>query len=697
MQKNNYVISAGHCKQLGATLEANGVNFAIWCPAAETLELLLFKDIDDTDPDIILLSSPIYRSTYYWHVFVEGLKAGQIYAFRIMSATRFYNSASNHIETGKVLLDPYGKRILFPKAYKRFQGNNLEENIKISAKNAVIDFSDYDWGIDCKPNHPLNRTVIYEMHVKGFTAHESSGLSEELRGTYKGMIEKIPYLVELGITAVELLPIFQYDKEDALQGHQNYWGYSPMGFFSIHEDYASNKDLMGPINEFRDLVKALHQNNIEVILDVVYNHTSEGDQNGPTYCFKGFDKQNYYIINDEGYYCNYSGCGNTFNATTSVVRNLILDSLIFWAEVMHVDGFRFDLASILSRNEKGVPQYNSATLLDIDANLRLADTKIIAEPWDAGGLYQLGSIAGAKWREWNGQFRDDVRAFLRGDEGLIQKFVNRTLGSPDIYNERKVDPQKSINFITCHDGFTLYDLVSYADKHNLDNGENNNDGNNCNYSANYGIEGETDNKAILDLRLRQCKNFMALTILSMGTPMVTMGDEVLRTQHGNNNAYCQDNEISYFNWNFTDRQKDMLLFTKKLIARRTRRSFVFARYKARQYFMLDNVLKNSKLQWHGVKPFQPDWSKNSHAIGIIIYWGDYNIYAYIFVNAYWEDLTVELPAVPGNVKKHWYMVVNTAAQSPDDAYSALSTRRFNPGLHFNVKARSLIMLVSPTV
>lgn len=697
MQRQKYVISVGHCRKLGATIEEGGVNFALWCPAAGSLELLLFEHIDDTEPYIIELNSPIFRSIYYWHVFVHGIKAGQIYAWRIRSALRYFEAATHHIEIGKVLLDPYGKRVLFPTNYKRMQGSDLKENVKVAAKNAVIDFSQYDWGVDCKPNHPLNKTVIYEMHVKGFTAHKSSGLSKEVRGTYRGLIEKIPYLVELGVSAVELLPVYQFDYGDAGGDRHNYWGYSPMAFFAPHEAYSSKRDLMGPIDEFRDMVKALHKNNIEVILDVVYNHTSEGNEHGPCYCFKGLDKRNYYIIDGNGYYSNYSGCGNTLNASRPVVRNLILQSLIFWTEVMHVDGFRFDLASILSRDEHGAPLYNPATLLDIDANVRLADTKIIAEPWDAGGLYQLGNIAGSKWREWNGQFRDDVRSFMRGDGGMIQRFVNRMLGSPDIYRDKPVDPQKSINFVTCHDGFTLYDLVSYAYKHNEDNGEDNRDGTNDNYSANYGYEGHSSNEGLNALRLRQCKNFVAITILSMGTPMITMGDEVLRTQDGNNNAYCQDNEISYLNWNFTDRQMEMYNFTKQLISWRTARNEIKPNIRHAHFNMLDNVLRNTKLQWHGAKPFQPDWSKNSHSIGTLVYWGDYNIYAYVFVNAYWEDLIIELPPVPVLHNKHWYLAVNTANPPPDDVMVGLSVQRFNAGLQFQVKSRSIIMFISPAV
>ncbi len=692
-QLQKYVISAGHCRTLGSSIENDGVNFAVWCPAASAIELLLFKSLEDDNPDVITLESQIFKSVYYWHVHVKGIGAGQIYAFRVKEAIRAYKSAQTHVEVGKVLLDPYARRVLFPKDYQRFQRADEKTNLRCCAKSVVIDMHDYDWGLDPAPRHPLNKTVIYEMHVKGFTAHPSSQVAEDLRGTYKGLIEKIPYLVELGVTAVELLPVFQFDEQDALPGKKNYWGYSPMAFFAPHESYSSDKSIMGPINEFRDLVKALHKNGLEVILDVVYNHTSEGDQNGPTYCFKGYDKQNYYIIDKNGNYGNYSGCGNTFNGTKSVVRNLILDSLIFWVEEMHVDGFRFDLASILARDDTGMPIANSPTLLDIDTNFRLADTKIIAEPWDAGGLYQLGYIAGSKWREWNGQFRDDVRSFMRGDTGTIKRFVERILGSPDIYNEREVDPQKSINFITCHDGFTLWDLVCYAYKHNDANGENNRDGSDSNWSANYGIEGETDDESLNKLRLRQAKNMLALTVLSMGTPMILMGDEILRTQKGNNNAYCQDNELSWMNWELNDRQKEMLSFTKAIIKRRTFRSRTDNRNQRTR--MLDSVLRSTKLQWHGVLPFQPDWSDNSHSIGVMVYWGTYSIYAYIFVNAFWQDLDIELPPPPKGIRKCWYPLVDTSKEPPHDAIvSSFNYKRYMAGDKVKVQARSIIMMVS---
>ena len=691
-QQNNYIVSVGHCRHLGATIEKDGVNFAVWAPDAAEIDLLLFKDVNDDEPAVIHLSSSVFKSVYFWHVFVHGVKAGQIYAYRVTKPI-INEFGQTSVEVGKSLIDPYAKRVLFPDNYTRFQPNDEKKAYRCCMKSAVIDVNEYDWGIDTLPHHSLEKTIIYEMHVKGFTADKSSGIADDIRGTYKGLIEKIPYLVELGITAVELMPVYQFDELDARPGHSNYWGYSPLVFFAPHEGYSSDKSIMGPLDEFRDMVKALHKVGIEVILDVVYNHTSEGDENGPTYCFKGLDKNGYYIIKD-GYYQNYSGCGNSLNANEPVVRNMIMDSLIFWHEKMHVDGFRFDLASILTRDKYGVPNNDSSTLLSIDGNRRLAEAKLIAEPWDAGGLYQLGAISGSKWREWNGQFRDDVRSFMRGDEGKVKKFVMRVLGSPDIYNEHKVDPQKSINFITCHDGFTLYDLVCYADKHNDDNGEHNNDGSNNNYSANYGYEGITDNKRLNDLRLRQVKNFMTITMFSLGTPMICMGDEVLRTQKGNNNAYCQDNELSYLNWDFDEDQREMFNFTKTLI--NLSRAGKLTHLNENSHHKLDKTLSNAKIQWHGTKPFQPDWSDMSHSIGFLYYYKKQEMFAYIFVNAFWEDLKIEIPSVPGHLHKCWYQIINTALGPGKDVTPFYMSTRYHAGDIIKIKSRSVLMLICPS-
>ncbi len=684
----SYRLSSGHSNVLGASIEPDGVNFAVWCRNARVMELLLFKDVNDSDPDVIVLDKPEYRSTYYWHVKVYGITHGQIYGWRVKEILR--PETGMVFDPQKVLLDPYGKRILFPDNYNRTMARYVGSNVFFCAKNAVIDMSLYDWESDERPKHPLSTNVIYEMHVSGFTKDKSSGVTPKLRGTYAGMIEKIPYLKRLGVNAVELLPVFQFDIFDARPGKNNYWGYCPMGFFAIHGEYSSNKDIYGPIDEFRDLVKALHKAGIEVFLDVVYNHTSEGDAQGPIYCFKGFDNDAYYILNNQGQYMNYTGCGNTVNASHPMVKQLIKDSLHFWAHEMHIDGFRFDLACVLSRDSHGMPLSDPPTTLSIDADRELSDVKLIAEPWDAGGLYQVGSMAGSKWREWNGQFRDDVRLFLRGDNGMVHKFANRLMGSPDIYVNDSTDPQKSINFVSCHDGFTLWDLLSYNKKHNLANGEDNRDGNDVNFSSNYGVEGEADDKEINALRLRQAKNFMLINLVSKGTPMILMGDEVLRTQKGNNNAYCQDSDISWFNWNTTQAQKEMYEFTKKLLAYRTDRGA----HKDDSYFAtLHDAIKRNQVVWHGIKPYEPDWSNSSHSIGVTVFSDSNNTWYYMYVNAWWNGLHITIPSVPESTNAHWYRLVDTSLPAPDDIYGP-NDKLCPIGHNYYIQPRSILVLIA---
>src|SRR5678809_385686 len=379
------------------------------------------------------------------------------------------------------------------------------------------------------------------MHVRGFTQHPGSGVAEARRGTYAGLLEKIPYLQDLGITAVELLPVYQFDEQDSPPGRINYCGYAPVSFFAPHQSYSSRQDPLGAVDEFRDMVKALHRANIEGILDVVYNHTAEGGHEGPTLCYRGLANDVYYILEqDRTRYSNYTGTGNTLNANHPIVRRLIMDSLRYWVEEMHVDGFRFDLASILSRDETGAVMSNPPILWDIESDPSLAGTKLIAEAWDAAGLYQVGSFVGDSWKEWNGRFRDDVRSFFRGESGAVSRVADRLVGSPEIYGHKQREAEASINFVTCHDGFTLNDLVSYNQKHNEANGEENRDGSNDNTSWNCGVEGPSDDPAIEKLRNRQVKNFLTVTLMSLGTPMFVAGDEFGQTQHGNNNAYCQD-------------------------------------------------------------------------------------------------------------------------------------------------------------
>jgi glycogen operon protein len=556
-------------------------------------------------------------------------------------------------------------------------------------KSVVADPGAYDWEGDRPLNQPSSRTIIYEMHVRGFTRHPSSGVAEKNRGTFAGLIEKIPYLRELGVTAVELMPVFQFDPQDAPPGLVNYWGYAPVSFFAPHQEYSSREDPLGPLDEFRDMVKALHRADIEVILDVVFNHTAEGDHNGPTLSFRGFDNSTYYILDqDRARYANYSGTGNTLNANQPIVRRMIVDSLRYWVEEMHVEGFRFDLAAVLGRDESGQSMPNPPVLWDIESDPALAGTKLIAEAWDAAGLYEVGSFIGDSWKEWNGRFRDDVRSFFRSDNGLVGRFADRLLGSPTIYGHKEREVEQSINYVTCHDGFTLNDLVSYNQKHNEANGEDNRDGANDNRSWNCGVEGPSDDPAVEKLRNRQVKNFLTIAMLSAGMPMVLMGDEVRRTQYGNNNAYCQDNETSWFDWDLLAKHADVHRFVTLLLnaRRRLRNTEIFER----QRISLNQLLRGANLTWHGVKVGQPDWSMSSHSVALTVEMHDERLTVHLIANAYWEPLDFELPQI-GRSGISWRRWIDTALDSPHDILPWEKVASV-PGYAYRAEPHSVVML-----
>jgi glycogen operon protein len=498
-----------------------------------------------------------------------------------------------------------------------------------------------------------------------------------------GLIEKIPYLQELGITAVELLPVFQFDEQDAPRGLVNYWGYSPVSFFAPHTGYSSRQDPLGPVNEFRDMVKALHRAGIEVILDVVFNHTAEGDDRGPTLSFRGFENDAYYILEqDRSRFANYSGTGNTLNANHPVVRRMILDSLRYWVMEMHVDGFRFDLASILARDSSGQVLSSPPVLWDIDSDPALAGTKLIAEAWDAAGLYQVGSFVGDSWKEWNGRFRDDVRDFFRSQDDTTLRMANRFLGSPDIYGYKNRDAEQSVNYVSCHDGFTLNDLVSYNQKHNEANGENDRDGANDNRSWNCGVEGPSDDPAVEQLRNRQVKNFLTTTMLALGIPMIGMGDEFRRTQLGNNNAYCLDSETNWLDWTLLKKHSDVHRFVQLLIENRLLRSV------EAEQLSLNQLLSAAQKTWHGAKLGQPDWTPWSHSLALSAQLPHENATYHIILNAYWEPLNFELPPEKGGPWKRW---IDTALESPDDI---VSWRDAGPiaGYTYRAEPRSVVIL-----
>ncbi|MDJ0681084.1 MAG: glycogen debranching protein GlgX [Xenococcaceae cyanobacterium MO_167.B52] len=685
-------ISPGQTFPLGATVYPDGVNFCIFS-RAEAVELLLFESPEAPQPSrVIALDPKIHCRCYYWHIFIRGIKSGQVYAYRAYG--EYAPEQGLRFDGTKVLLDPYAKAIAGAQIYNRQAASEPGNNCAQALRGIVVDPSDYDWEDDYHPRTPYASSIIYELHIAGFTSHPNSGVSEKKRGTFAGLIEKIPYLQQLGITAVELLPIHYFDVNDAVGELKNYWGYSTIGFFALHHDYSSGCDPLEALDEFRDLVKALHQAGIEVILDVVFNHTAEGNHQGPTISWRGLDNQTYYILQeDPAYYQNYSGCGNSFKANHPVVSRFIIDCLHYWVTEMHVDGFRFDLASVLARDAAGSSLWHTSIitaniLWAIESDPVLAGTKLIAEAWDAAGLYGLGRFVdlGDWFSEWNGSFRDDVRRFIRGDSGMVKSLAARILASPDIYFRSDTDINRSINFVTCHDGFTLNDLVSYNQKHNQANGENNRDGGNHNYSWNCGEEGTTEDPEIERLRLKQIKNFFTVLLMSQGTPMILMGDEVRRTQQGNNNAYCQNNELSWFDWRNIESNLGLLRFVKSAISL----------IQGLEVFRLEKALAATAgtepyLVWHGIELHQPDWSDDSHYLAFTLAHPQYSEYLHVMFNSYWEPLIYELPRLRQG--HSWYRIIDTALPTPDD-FCELATAPLVKEPYYQVEARTSVVLMA---
>jgi len=674
----------GRSYPLGAMVYPEGINFSLYSKNAIAVELLLFDAEDHSEPaTIIVLDPEINRTFHYWHAFVPNLKTGQVYAYRVHG--HYAPEKGHRFDGEKVLLDPYGTAVV-TENYDRAAAKRKGDNCAQAMKNVAIDFSNYDWEGDHPLDRPFANTIIYELHVGGFTKHPNSGLTENLRGTYRGVIEKIPYLKQLGVTAVELMPVQQFDPCDTPSDLRNYWGYSPIAFFAPHNGYGSSDDPCELIDEFRDMVKALHKAGIEVILDVVFNHTTEANHEGPTLSFRGIENRAYYMLKENpSLYRNFSGTGNTLNTNHSVVRRLIIDCLRHWVSEYHIDGFRFDLASVLSRDEKGEPIKNPPILWAIESDPVLAPIKIIAEAWDIG-QYQLGNFVGDKWAEWNGKFRDDVRRFIKGDRKAVQDFVPRLSASRDLFSGIYRDPNRSINFVTCHDGFTMKDLVSYNEKHNFANKENNQDGHNTNHSWNCGVEGATDDPEIQQLRFQQMRNFFTLLLISQGTPMLLMGDEVGRTQNGNNNAYCQDNKISWMDWSLLEKNKELFKFVQQLIQYNLKTEF----FQEAFFWNSPNGLNHTTITLHGTRLIQPDLSDHSHSIAFTLSNPEYRKLLHVMINAYWEPLTFELPKP---LQNGWQLIIDTDHSAegnifpPDDAPQFKSRSK-------TVAARSIVLLQS---
>jgi glycogen operon protein len=648
---NKLEISAGRPYPLGCIVMDHAIRFTIFSRHARQVWLALFNAVNDTEPACeIALDPRKHRVGDIWSVFVRGLESGVYYKYRMDGPN---DPKRGHRFNPKIyLLDPYAKA---------FVGDVHDGTIKCVAVNDYM-----DWNHDPRPRAPMTQSIIYETHVRGLTIHPSAGVAHP--GTYRGVVEKIPYFKELGITAIELLPVQEFGETmlgrcslDGAVELTNYWGYSNIGFFAPAARYACAAACREHLDEFRDMVRALHQNGIEIILDVVFNHTSEGGADGPTLAFRGIDNAVYYLLGPDGAYLNYSGCGNTLNCNHPLVRDFILDCLRYWVAVMHVDGFRFDLASILGRGEDGNIQQDAPLIQRISEDPVLRDTKLIAEAWDAGGAYQVGSFGGVRWAEWNGRYRDDVRRYWRGDPGTRGAFASRLAGSADLYQHAGRTPESSINFVTCHDGFTLRDLVSYREKHNWANGEGNRDGAAENFSMNCGVEGDTDDPAILALRLRLQKNFMATLFLSLGVPMLLGGDEFGRTQRGNNNAYCQDNEISWYDWRLLEKNAELFRFVKALIAFR-RANPVFMR---NAFYQESGPQGGPIAQWFDHDGGPVNWFAADTTLGCKIHAPEnaHSPFCLLFNNTD-REVVFRLPA------GHWRTCVDTGQPAPLDCPGA---------------------------
>jgi glycogen operon protein len=682
-------ISAGRPHPLGATIDNGGVNFAVYAENATSVELLLFDAADDPKPAQTITLDPTKNRTFHvWHVHVGGVGASQVYGYRVDGPID--PSQGHRFNRNKVLVDPYSRGNV-DAVWERHDAVGDTDNVATSIRSMVIDVSDYDWEGDQPLKRPMAESVIYEMHVRGFTRSPTSGSSRP--GTFSAVIDKIPHLQQLGVTAIELLPIFDFDHTEVLrsgpdgQPLHNYWGYDPFSYFAPQSWYCFSPEEGAHIREFRDMVKALHKAGIEVILDVVYNHTSEGNELGPTISFRGFENSTYYLLEqDRQYYQNHSGCGNAVNANHPIVSKLIIESLEYWVLEHHVDGFRFDLGSVLSRGPDGRIMEFPPVLWNIELSERLADTKVIAEAWDLGE-YQLGHFPGSRWAEWNGKYRDDVRRFVRGDYGLVSAMATRLAGSSDLFEQEGERPTNSINFITAHDGFTLNDLVSYNEKHNEANGENNRDGTNDNNSSNYGVEGPSRDPALEALRERQIRNFLSILLLSQGVPMLLGGDEFRRTQHGNNNAYCQDSELVWFDWDLVREQRDLIRFVSELTALR---AGCPALHRAHWFSGAVNDRGLADITWHGTELDAPDWGGGSRVLAFTLGGEGEDPDVHVMLNMHTDGLDFELPTTPG---RRWHLSVDTASLAPGDIASSGAEAPVD-GTTRHVHGRSVVAMIS---
>jgi len=646
-----------------------GVNFAVFARHATRLSIVLFEPGADVPLVELPLDPQLNRTGDVWHALVTGPAARLQYGYRV-------NREPNHephlhrYDPAAVVIDPYSKAVVSRVTSTNGHGRRSTRKGPRREWRSVIRQPQFDWGADRQLNTHLADSVIYELHVRGFTVHPSSGVTRP--GTFRGIVEKIPYLKDLGVTAVELMPVTEFDefnnpRVNPLTGEalRDFWGYDPVSFLAAKPAYGGASRVGAEVTEFQSMVKALHEAGIEVILDIVLNHTGEGDERGRTISWRGLDNRTYYIVDPvTGRYHNYSGCGNTFNCNHPVARTMLVACLRYWATEMHVDGFRFDLASILGRGQDGEVLFNPPLLERIAAEPVLADTKLIAEAWDAAGLYQVGTFPNwRRWAEWNGRFRDDARRFLRGEAGMVGAIATRLSGSADLYQAAGRAPFHGVNFVTCHDGFTLADLFACDRKHNEANGEGGDGGQDINYSWNCGVEGPTGDESINRLRRRMARNALVLLLASQGVPMLLGGDERGRTQGGNNNAYCQDNETSWMDWRLDAHSRGLLRFTRLLIAFRRRHPGL-----RRRSYLEAGPEGWPAIWWHGEQLNDADWSESSRAIAMHLPASGRDTDIYLILNMHWEPRRFELPALPGD--RRWFRVVDTSCESPDDIAEA---------------------------
>ncbi len=658
---------------LGATVTARGVNFSVVAPLATRVELLLFTDGEASEPQCVIELDGQHRSADHWHVEVEGIGIGACYGYRVFGPLQ---PGGHGFNPSKVLLDPCARAIAGWGNYRRGAAVGAAPNTAHCLKGVVTERDRFNFEAAPRPRHSWQRSVIYELHLGGFTEGAGTPVAPDRRGTLLGLIDTLPYLLELGVTAIELLPVMAFDPTDAPNGRLNHWGYSPISWMAPHPDYIAGGDPGQARQQVRELVTACHQAGIEVILDVVYNHTSEGNQEGPTLSWRGFCDRLYYHQNARGDYLDVSGCGNTIAANRPLVRRLILESLRCWATELGIDGFRFDLGIALSRGEELMPLDTPPLFEDIEADPDLADIKLISEPWDCGGLYRLDDFPARRVATWNGRFRDDVRRFWKGDSSTCWPLGQRMSGSPDLFTRTPVHPGQCITFLTAHDGFTLSDLVSFNGKHNLANGENDRDGDNHNNSWNHGIEGPSSDHAVVTLRARQLRNMLATLLLSPGVPMLLMGDEVRRSQGGNNNTWCQNNPLGWMHWLPDEADQTVRTFLRRLLTLR--------RHLAP---LLNPEITTLERHWHGVECNKPDWASWSHTLAWSLHEPQGHPWLWCGLNAYAKAIHFELPANSDG----WMRVIDTGLPAGDDLPAAPSPWR-PEGIP--LESRSLVLLAS---